>query len=117
MSSLKTSEDRQIACQVQRAIGDGRLFLEQEAVCNIHGPLQTLYHEALCRMRSAQNQSVIYPNAFIPSLERLGLMRAFDRYLVRQIIETLRLQPSATLGCNVSGQSVTNDGWWDAVFD
>lgn len=46
----------------------------------------------------------------------MDMVRWFDRLLMQGTIETLRVDPQATLGCGVSGASAVDDIWWDPVF-
>lgn len=51
----------------------------------------------------------------ILALERLGLVRCLDRFVVGQVLAELEECPDAVLGVNISAQSVRGDGWWDEV--
>jgi EAL domain-containing protein (putative c-di-GMP-specific phosphodiesterase class I) len=56
--------------------------------------------------------NLIGPDAFLPAAERLGLIHAIDRWVVRQAIHMLAdgdLGPARPVSVNVSGDSVVGD--------
>src|ERR1700754_2419279 len=53
---------------------------------------------------------------FVPSLERLGLTRQFDRFMMHECIALLQSDPDKRLGCNISALSARNDIWWSAIL-
>lgn len=107
--------DMAAAAAAYTAIAEDRLrFVEQPvAAC---GNFDTeLYRERLVRIPDDAGQSIM-PSAFLPSLERLGLTRAFDVAVVKKTMEALRLRPDDVLGCNISALSVAHDFWWQGVL-
>lgn len=67
--------------------------------------------ELLLRMRDEYGK-LIGPDAFLPAAERLGLIHAIDRWVVRQAIQMLelgQLRPALPVSVNVSGDSVVGD--------
>lgn len=52
----------------------------------------------------------------MPALERLGLVSRLDKWVVSSVIDQLRAHPTISLGCNISIQSATLDGWWSSVI-
>lgn len=96
---------------------NGRLGLAVQSVRSVKDNAQ-LYSECLTRIFVSDDGSdVLAPSAFIPAIERLGLSRVFDRFVVLQTIETLRRDPDACLGCNISAQSAVDDEYWVSVFE
>src|SRR6201991_39847 len=53
---------------------------------------------------------------FVPSLERLGLTRQFDRFMMHECIALLQSDPDRRLGCNISALSARNDVWWSSTL-
>jgi EAL domain-containing protein (putative c-di-GMP-specific phosphodiesterase class I) len=107
--------DMSAAVHAFMALELGDLKFAEQPVVAADGDNKVLYHECLARLCDSDS-GVILPGAYMPSLERLGLCRAFDRLVVRSIIEQLRQRPDAILGCNISGQSVVRDFWWATVL-
>lgn len=108
-------EDMDVVASVYHAIGDGRVELVYQPICNTNEIDKVLYNECLLRIH-LENGDVLYPGQFIPSLEKLGLMRFLDNYVMRRVIESLKRHPQMTLGVNISAQSAINDIWWASVF-
>ncbi|WP_410719655.1 hypothetical protein, partial [Brevibacillus sp. SIMBA_040] len=67
------------------------------------------------RLRVGDDQPITYPSAFIPSLERLGLMRYLDRYVIGMAAEFLESNSNIRLGVNISAQSANEIGGWASV--
>ncbi|WP_084170343.1 EAL domain-containing protein [Paraburkholderia ferrariae] len=111
---MPQSQDGQTALAVFAAIQEDRLFFRQESICSINAPAQTLYREALVRMKVGD--VVLPPGRFIPALERLSLMRPFDCFVLRRTIDAVRAMPGMNFGCNVSAQSARDDHWWESLF-
>ncbi|WP_207002230.1 EAL domain-containing protein [Trinickia mobilis] len=96
------------------ALESGHLHLQYEPVCDVRNAANVLYDEALLRkMVDGKWQSA---SEFFPALERLGLVRRIDQWVVASVIETLRINRVARLGCNVSARSAVIDGWWASIL-
>jgi EAL domain-containing protein (putative c-di-GMP-specific phosphodiesterase class I) len=104
-------EDMSVAAGVLLALSRGRLTLAVQPVTRIGDPKMTLYSEALLR-RSGANGQWMSPGGFLPSLERLGLVRLLDREIVARVLAMLKVDPAINLSVNISGQSAQLDGWW-----
>lgn len=100
---------------VYTALKEDRATLEFEPVCCVFESSTVLYFEALIRVYDESGGRML-PGAFIPALERLGLMRCLDRYVVLNVIQTLERHPDIRLGVNISAQSAVNDVWWRSAF-
>jgi len=70
-----------------------------------------LYHECLIRLIDGDGNSRT-PGNLLVSLERLGLVRALDHFVVSAVISELEQNPDVTLAANISAQSAQLDGWW-----
>ncbi|MCW2393539.1 EAL domain-containing protein [Sphingobium sp. B11D3A] len=122
------SRDRQAVAQYRRDMAAAVLAVELAA----NGGLALLWQPVASLDRSADEDEVLYwegltrlvdsngqmclPSSFIPALERLGLVRVLDAYNVSQTLSRLERDPSLTLGCNISAQSVLLDGWWAEII-
>lgn len=103
--------DMSIAKSLFDALDEYRLSFQGEPVCDVTNPSEIRYHEVLlCETRDGVLRRV---GDEIPALERLGLVRRLDQWVVESVIEELRLNPSMCLGCNISAQSATLDAWWE----
>ncbi|MCD2172304.1 EAL domain-containing protein [Rhizobium sp. C4] len=98
------------------AIDAGMIHFAEQPVVAAGEKAEPLYFECLARLVS-DDGAVIVPGTYLGALERLGLVRAFDRHVVREVIRQLRLRPDVVLGCNISGQSAVRDFWWKSTFE
>ncbi|SEJ91478.1 EAL domain-containing protein [Paraburkholderia diazotrophica] len=107
--------DTRVAESVFGAMNDGRLDFDFERICDAKKPSATLYQEALlCKMGDAYRERTRIGSE-ICALERLGVVRCLDRWVVQTIIDRLRANPAARLGCNISTRSAVLDGWWALI--
>ncbi len=74
-----------------------------------------LYYECLSTVVDSRGRQ-LRAAQFIPSLERLLLIRAFDRHVLRQAVTLLRAMPDVRLGVNLSAQSAVADIAWEAML-
>jgi diguanylate cyclase (GGDEF)-like protein/PAS domain S-box-containing protein len=73
-------------------------------------------HELLLRMRNGGDE-LIPPLAFLGVAERLGLIHAIDRWVVREALRTLGERPELRLGVNISGHSIDDPGVLEEIRD
>lgn len=85
-----------------------------QPIRNAREPSTDLYHEALVRTVDATGATHSSEEVFC-ALERLGLVRVFDHYVVSQVIDQLESSSDSILGVNVSGRSMLRDGWWAEI--
>jgi EAL domain-containing protein (putative c-di-GMP-specific phosphodiesterase class I) len=102
--------DMNIAKSLYDALDEYRLSFQWEPVCAALNPSEVRYHEVL--LCEDCDGVLMRVGGKIPTLERLGLARRLDQWVVESTIEALRLNPGIRLGCNVSAQSATLDAWW-----
>lgn len=93
----------------------GDVSFAEQPVVSVSDRQELLYRERLVRLSDSLGRAVS-PAAFLPALERLGLTRAFDRYVVNATLTRLEKTPDLVLGCNVSGLSLSRDSWWRSVM-
>ncbi len=102
--------DMSVAAKLFNAMDEQRLGFEWEPVHDVDQKAPIHYFEALlCQI---DRGIVTRAGAMVPALERLGLVRRLDQWVVESVIDTLRLNRNISLGCNVSAQSATLDAWW-----
>ncbi|WP_170289498.1 EAL domain-containing protein [Brucella pituitosa] len=108
-------EDMRTAIAAYSSLSDGKIIFAEQNIVSVNQSHAPLYKECLVRIEDADG-NVIMPGAFLPAVERLGLMRPIDRQVVRSVMDELRRRPDVILGCNVSGMSVSNDLWWHSIL-
>ncbi|HEF5875872.1 TPA: EAL domain-containing protein [Burkholderia cenocepacia] len=101
---------------VLAAIARGRVILCAQPIVSVQDDEQVLYHECLVRIVGPDECPIAYPSAFIPGLERLGLMRFLDRYVVGMAIEFMESNVDLSLGVNISAQSANDIQWWESIL-
>jgi len=106
--------DMAIAAAALAALEDGDLRLDYQPICHTDDMTNVLYHEAL--LRKVVGHEYEYPGAFIPALERTGLVRRIDQWVVEAVINRLHAHPDIRLGCNISAFSAVIDGWWASIL-
>jgi EAL domain-containing protein (putative c-di-GMP-specific phosphodiesterase class I) len=75
-----------------------------------------LYRECLTRILDDRQDS--FPIAdMLLAIERLGLMRAVDSYIMLRVLDELDAAEDAVLGVNISAQSAIFDSWWMPVAE
>ncbi|WP_168787580.1 EAL domain-containing protein [Paraburkholderia aromaticivorans] len=104
--------DTEVAVGVFAAMLKDRLRFVFEPVCRATGSGAVDYLEALLCESVDGTIKHNRLGKLVPALERLGLARRLDRWVVESIIGRLRADPDARLGCNISAQSATLDAWW-----
>ncbi len=112
--------DMALAVTLFEAIAKGELVLAWQPVRDSGKPLHILYHECLLRRIDpdcANADDAIVPlGDSITALERLGLIRALDRYVMALAMEELRIGPARMLGVNISAASLVDDYWWAEIL-
>ncbi|AOJ76646.1 MULTISPECIES: EAL domain-containing protein [Burkholderia cepacia complex] len=108
--------DLGLAGTVLAAIAQDRVMLWAQPIVSVRDDAAVLYHECLVRIVDADGLPIVYPSEFIPSLERLELMRFVDRYIVSMAIDLMDSNVDLRLGINISAQSANNFQWWESIF-
>ncbi|KWA70823.1 hypothetical protein WL30_15250 [Burkholderia ubonensis] len=109
------TRDFAIAKEVCVATQASHLTIATEPIYSIDNPDLILYRECLPRLLDGRGEP-LSPEAFVPSLERTGMVRWFDRYIVRRVIRALRDQPDLILGVNISALSAVDDALWTSTL-
>ena len=112
--------DMALAVTLFDAMKRGEIVLAWQPVRDAGNPLQILYHECLLRRidpACANADHAIVPlGDSIMALERIGLIRALDRYVMATVIDDLRVGPARMLGVNISAASLVEDHWWAEIL-
>lgn len=107
--------DMNLAVKLFDAMAEERITLAWQPVCSAGDPRRIYYYE--CLLRAVNSDGATGPAAeTIHALERLGLIRALDRYVMSKAIEELNFDTSRRLAVNVSAQSLIDDHWWTSIL-
>lgn len=119
--SKRYRDDMALAVTLFDAMRSGRLLLAWQPVRDADGTTGVLYHEALLRTIHTDaidiESMVAGVSDSIEALERLGLARVLDRYVVVRVIDELLRDGDRRIGANISAQSLSDDAWWNGIFD
>jgi EAL domain-containing protein (putative c-di-GMP-specific phosphodiesterase class I) len=103
-----------VEARMRAALREQRLLLAfQPVVCSRTG--QVDYFECLLRMRDEQGDIVAAAH-FVTTLEELGLIGIIDRFVLEKTFEELATHPEVRLGVNVSGLTVCDPSWLEALM-
>ncbi|MDW9658553.1 EAL domain-containing protein [Sinorhizobium meliloti] len=106
--------DMSVAARLLGELKAGVLSLALQPIRMADWPSSLLYQEGL--LRGPDEAGITRPLGLdLIALERLGLVRALDGYVMWRAIEHLRANPASRLGVNISAQSACLDGWWSAL--
>lgn len=103
------------AVALVHALNTEQICLEFQSVVRHDQAGVELYAEGLLRVSGLAGSGG--PASFIPSLERLGLVRMLDRAVVLAVLGELERKSSAKLGCNVSASSLMLDSFWMGIVE
>ncbi|HEV2786433.1 MAG TPA: EAL domain-containing protein [Solirubrobacteraceae bacterium] len=104
--------------RIRRALDEERLALYAQPILDVR-TRKVAHYELLLRMLGPDGE-VILPGAFLPVAERRGMIRAIDRWVVREAIALLEHRPEDAepigLQLNISARSLSDDDFLDYVF-
>ncbi|KVD59169.1 hypothetical protein WI87_14015 [Burkholderia ubonensis] len=115
LGERRRESDVATVSRVHAALECGRFEFAFQAVHCARGRRPALYQECLARV-SDSNCTVMPPNAYLPSLARLGLTGWFDGYVLRQALKWLRQFPNLVVGVNVSAASLIDAAVWEPMW-
>lgn len=107
--------DMMVAARVYEAMLGNRLTLLLQPVMKVGAPCDRLYMECFVSV-AADDDHAIPRERFAPALERLGLIRLFDRYMLRKVFGLLNRCRDLSIGVNISSRSVVQDDFWTATM-
>lgn len=108
--------DMDVAVRVSEALRTEALCFAWQPVVHAGSNAGTFYHAGHARLAPSRSEpALLAQEVFLPCLQRLGLVRAFDRIAMRQALAELRQQGGAHIGVGISAQSVKLDHWWASL--
>lgn len=97
------------------AMQDRRLILYAQQIVDIHETSSIRQYEVLVKMRDRNGQDHP-PSAFLPLVERTGMIRLMDGWIVREAIlghaEALARMEHLHISLNISGRTLSSPGFW-----
>jgi len=108
--------------RINRAIDDDRLELFYQPIePAVRGERRGMHIEVLVRLREEDGR-LIPPGAFLPPAERYHIITRIDRWVVERMLQVFAEQSDfarriETCGINLSGQSLSNDDFFEFVRD
>ncbi|CAE6964281.1 EAL domain-containing protein [Paraburkholderia domus] len=106
--------DMATAIDVFCALTEGRIDFEWDPVCDVRYPEEVDYFRAILCERVDGLAEPLRRGVF-DGLERLGLIRRLDQWVVESTIEALRLNTEVRLGSDISIDSAVIDGYWASI--
>ncbi len=104
-----------MANQIISALDDNRIVVAyQPIVCAQTG--ETVIHECLARMALPDGE-ILSAMDWIPTAERLGLIRQIDRRVAEIAIGVLSEVPDVSLALNVSALTASDGEWLNSFLD
>ena len=101
--------ETQWASRLEHAIDEGGFVLHAQRIVPLGTEGNGLHAEVLLRLTDADG-SLIAPNAFLPAAERFHFCARIDKWVLRQVVNTLAELPGLTgidtICVNLSGQSI-----------
>ena len=101
----------QIADKIISALNEGRIILHYQPIVSSTSEQAALF-ECLVRIVTPDGK-LAGAGAFIPTAEKLGLMRLIDRRVLDLAINTLLDHPHVNLAVNISAATVMDSEWLD----
>ncbi|KVT90962.1 hypothetical protein WK60_17835 [Burkholderia ubonensis] len=113
-SDGEANVDFTIAEEVCTATEASGLTIATAPIYNVNNLNFILYRECFPWLLGSRGEP-LSPVIFVPSFERTGMFRWFDRYIVRRVIRALRDQSDLILGVNISALSAIDDAPWTST--
>ncbi len=104
------AEMRDGARAVMRALEADRVAIAFQPVVSAAEPGRVAFRECLARVRD-ESGAWLTAGAFLPKIERLDLVRALDRRVLRLALAALRDHPTERLSVNVSTRTMRDRPW------
>jgi EAL domain-containing protein (putative c-di-GMP-specific phosphodiesterase class I) len=115
-SMIKRQEDLSAARRLTEAIEESRLIMFGQKIVAVRELDRPAGIECLVRVIESDGKHV-GPGAFISAARRFGLLKALDRWVIRNTFQTLRpfagtlLHANAYVSINISGQSLQDENF------
>lgn len=111
---VKLSVSNRTILLINEALKDDRLILYFQPIYKINGDV--LHYEALLRLID-QEGDLIFPNEFLPTAERFGLMSQLDRWVVDAAIKVLENNLKLSVFVNISASSLGEEEFLQFIED
>ncbi len=98
-----------LAEKTRNALAEDRMILVFQPVLRAQDGVVECY-ECLLRIRE-KDHHLTPASSFIPTIEKLGLIRLIDHYVLEEVIEHLKTDPNLILAMNISGMTVSDHAW------
>ncbi len=98
-----------LAEKARNALAEDRMLLVFQPVLRARDGAVECY-ECLLRIRE-DDHHLTSASHFIPVIEKLGLIRLIDHYVLEEVIERLKADQSLILAMNISGMTVSDHAW------
>lgn len=108
---IRLFETHSTVKKINDSLRDNRLVLHYQPIMSEAG---ISHYEALLRILDSDGR-IIYPNEFIPTAERFGLMSQIDRWVINVAMEALMKNPELSIFVNLSPSSVGDDELLDFI--
>ncbi len=95
-----------LASRIQKALREHQFVLHYQPVIRLADG-EVSYYESLLRM--VDDDELLCPAEFLPTIERLGLMPRLTRLVVRLVLRALREHPDVVISMNLSGADLIDE--------
>jgi len=118
---MRRRREMQWAARISNALEENRFELFRQTILPLQGQDEGSHYELLLRMRD-ENGKLVSPELFIAAAERYGITPNIDRWVVNQafrwlVSEADERERLSLCSINLSGQSLTDDGFLPFVVD
>ncbi|MGY8961622.1 MAG: EAL domain-containing protein, partial [Alphaproteobacteria bacterium] len=110
---IRQREYMMLGESVVKALREDRLVFAYQPVVDCQ-TAEVSYYETLIRMLD-ENGEVVPAQAFVPIVERLGLIRQMDRRTLEMALQDLTEDANIVLALNISGLTATDRTWLRAL--
>ena len=99
----------EITREITQALQENRIELALQPVVEAQSG-DIAFYEALIRMRRADG-TVVQPDSFLPTAERVGLIKLLDQRILELVVKVIRQQPKIHVAFNVSATTAHDPEW------
>ena len=97
------SEANRMILKINQALQDDKFVLHAQPIFN--SDKKITHFEILLRMLEPDD-TLIYPNDFMATAEKFGLVSEIDKWVVTKVVQLMELRPDLSLFVNLSGYSL-----------
>jgi diguanylate cyclase (GGDEF)-like protein len=112
--------EQELMAEFSQAIPFERFQIVMQPIVSLLNAKEDIRYEALIRMKGKDGK-MLSPAAFLPALEKIGLMSQLDRWVVRQVLEFLERESDhfaklTYASVNLSGASINDERFTDELL-